>query len=1699
MLETISATSTRRPLAHPLPPLPPPLPPTTGPVAPAPTPAAIVPRTSLASRHSCARRPPSILATETASEMPGIAEPELLEEPEPAPVELPVDDTPPRPYVIFKQHVEIEIDFREKRVHGRSHILVVPIDPDISEIYIDARQCAIDVNNVTVSNCPAQAFYEDPCDKITTPDAYQWSARQWPLRKRRMERLLHHRRKEVPVTGHDMACCQPLDGSLCVILPSADQVKKKNRDAPKADQQELLIHADGNVQGYRISIPFELKNVNNGLHFVGVDEGDMRYPYVYTRHSVEPGTACSIFPCIDDPGCRNPWKISITTPRTLGDAFHPPHLTQQYLRSASTQNGIRKRKPGEEALVRPDYGLTEEDKQLELTVVCSGFLTGEVVDKDDETKKTMTFEVDDNKAAKHIGFSVGPFEHVDLWSEFRSEEDDTKLGVHAAKVHGYCLPGRAEEVKNTCAALVTAVDYFVLHFGRYPFENYKVCFVDDMVEDTIPLCAFSLCSSRLLYPSDIIDTEIETTRTLVYSLASQWFGVNIVPNTKSDIWLVVGIAWFMTDYFMKALCGNNTFRFRMKTMADRLVEIDVKRPSLHDMGEHLYLGSFEVDFMNLKAPLVLFILDRRLSKSSGSAGISRIISRMVSKANTSTQANDDVLPSDLFRKACEKVGSTRLESFWNQWVVGSGCPRFDVFQRFNKKKLCVEMTVRQTQDMAAAKARPIDKNDFWRDVREETHAVYAGELQQSFTGPMTIRIHEADGTPYEHIVEIREDGARSVRFEIPYNTKYKRLKRNRRQRERAMANNNAKEEGQKELYYLGDVMQHPDEVEEWGFRDWDEETEAKMDQESYEWIRMDADFEWICEMKTNLPAYMYASQLQQDRDVAAQQDSMLFLKQSFAKSGAHPLVSTILTRTLLDPRYFYGVRLMAAEELPRHAVQEQVDWIGLKHLVKTFQHFFCYPDSTTPRPNNFSDKRQYMIQCAIPEAMAHIRGEDGKCPKEARTFILGLLQANNNSENAYSDQFYICKLIKALAICQIPDEKKAKPRMDMSLSFGDGIDEDEIMAEVVDTEPENFRDMALEEIERYRRRDEYAPSFQNCFTVAALDALCLLMKAEVIPSSPLTFVQYLQDKTCDIVRIKACESLVELGLLDKPEFLRFFFSLISTDPSPFVRDQLFKSLCRGLASIAIGERTDSGKQTPQPVKEGLDLVLEQENSIMEERQKAKARKEDLHAALAALKQQTEDDEALQETIWQALESPVLTVTERISLLEICALLVDEDPSLTFKVQYPGVWTANPIERVPGEKCVMKFRRHYRTKSRKIYATRAPQSPAPPPPRPEAKRTITLNLNRTPSISSKPVAATPTSQPPPPPHAPSPAPTLPSTPPVSTSAPVQPKKSINVVTVPKPRTDSPAPASKVARQLTPNATAFSPKPATKPSSANPMSKMSKPTSITNPLSKSISKPMSKPISKPVKPAVKPAGKPAVKPPISQEKILKNGEQRRETISVLPPIRPTIEPQQTEQKQHVPKVNGNGSLTLKTPKPLKRASTESESGRPSKIVKLNTSGIIDAVKRLQPRSKVVTLKFTKWERLNIGKASPSSVTIRAAGKKSTSEKKLTSNSDVARMSSKHRATPPITNNAPKATPPPQSRPRSSTPISTNQPPVNNHSGGSSGKPRKPLPDMTRRALPSAAPNSHTSPSKTSSSASPPLPKPAPKLKIKVRPPP
>jgi len=1246
------------------------------------------------------------------------------------------------PFSVIKQEVELEVNLREKSVTGVSTLWIFPLEDDLEEIALDARQMEIDVDNVTVNDVKVLAENHDPYDVLQIPMQWQLGVSQHHILRSRLRSILPDKRPDVPISEREKQIlgCVPADRSLLVGLRSAGSAPKDGTlsrvvklKAPRADKdttedKDLL----------KVSIPFRSKRIRDGLHFAGVDDGDLRYPHVYTRHSIGPGTASCIFPCVDDPSSRHAWKVSIKCPRTVGDAFAQRLATQSAAPSAAPSTANRKRKPGENVPSPPQpcgAPMAEEDKLQELTVVCSGNLSGEQIDPADETKKIMTFECQ-NSAAQHIAFAVGPFEHIDLWAEFRTEEADEKLGANAAKIHAYCLPGRADEVRHACSPIVAAADYFAPEFGKYPFESYKVCFVEDMVQSTASATSMSLCSTRLLYPKDIIEPELDTTRTLIHALASQYFGVHIVPDQRTDSWIVVAAQWFMTDYFLRTLCGNNWYRFHLKEMSDKLVEVDINRPSLHDLGNHLHLGDFELEFMSLKAPIVLFILDQRMSKIPGSTGVVRVISNMVSNANISNTDPKHTSVSDVeFRRACEKRSQYRPDELWDQWVRHAGCPKLSIKQRFNKKNLNVDIVITQTQ--SNEKPKHITKDDFWRELQEEFHNVYAGETPKLFTGPFTIRIHEADGTPYEHYQAITDKDKNGTNLSIAYNTKYKRLKRTKKAQAAAASGGGDRHDIQEDdvVYFnmLGDILQSEKEMTDWGLEEWDQKIQAAMDGESYEWIRFDCNFEWAAEINTDMPGYMYLAQLQQDRDVVAHQDAMLF----FNRVEGHSVASTILTRTAMDRRYYPGIRTMAIEGLPKHCVAE-VGYIGMFQLILTFRHYYC--DRITvkspgggnqvgysPVLNDFHDKGLYAVQCALPAAIARTRHAGGRCSGHARNFILELLLFNNNSENEYSDQFYIAKLLEALTTSLIPDK----------------VDEGKVLVSTLkdydeaDAEFKNFIQRAIEEIDKYRRMDEWFLSYQNIWTTTALNCKMRLMKERIIPVAPLEFVQYLQDDNLDLVRIKAFECLVELGMLSKGPILKLLLSSLSTDKSPFVRDRLFNIFCRGIAAIALGENKISSQPEPEPMEDDGILIVDQGDTEIQQRKRDAVRKEDITHALQALKEELRTNTDLPLAIWRAVESPIIGLKEKAHLLDLCAAMFDPELSMLVTLNYPKYWNCERVEddnvadprAKQNKRCIIRFVQAYRTEptERIVMETSPPPAELPPSePRPQAPSRIRLS-------------------------------------------------------------------------------------------------------------------------------------------------------------------------------------------------------------------------------------------------------------------------------------------------------------------------------------------------------------------------------------
>lgn len=388
-----------------------------------------------------------------------------------------------------------------------------------------------------------------------------------------------------------------------------------------------------------------------------------------------------------------------------------------------------------------------------------------------------------------------------------------------------------------------------------------------------------------------------------------------------------------------------------------------------------------------------------------------------------------------------------------------------------------------------------------------------------------------------------------------------------------------------------------------------------------------------------------------------------------AAQREHPLVSTILVRTLMDRRYFYGIRTAAATALSTHA-KDELDWVGLHHLEKAFQEFFCYPDSPMTRSNDFSDRTAYYVQCVIPQAIAKVRDNIGRAPFRVRTFLLEKLRFNDNSNNEvsicdsmcrliligfkYSDCHYVATLMSALAEALSSKPAPSDDTFEMDIEDGDDL---------------RFHRTCLDEIDRYRRLDEWIPSYHNILSTTALDCTRLLAKAGTIQNNPADFLQYTQDGTSDELRVNAFTNLMDLGMCKNNAILRWLLFVLGTDPSPYIREQMFRIFAKALGGIAIGD-TSSRETAAATQNEGL--IIEQESST-EARQADLARKQTILGALAALKAEMGANAVLKAALWEAVTSPVISLKEMGDLLLVCSLLYTPVTSMEVRLEYPRYW------------------------------------------------------------------------------------------------------------------------------------------------------------------------------------------------------------------------------------------------------------------------------------------------------------------------------------------------------------------------------------------------------------------------------------------
>ena len=165
-------------------------------------------------------------------------------------------------------------------------------------------------------------------------------------------------------------------------------------------------------------------------------------------------------------------------------------------------------------------------------VAVSGRRTGKhrVGDRD-----VWSFDMDEPMASQVVQLATGDLVEVD-----RGRVSGTRLRDVVARRH-------APVVEGTLAEGPGQFRWMLGKAGRYPFDEYGVLAVDQLLQYALETQTLTLHPAELfdpnVYPQDFAQT------IAVHELAHQWFGNSVAIATYSDLWLAEGPAtWFEQEF-----------------------------------------------------------------------------------------------------------------------------------------------------------------------------------------------------------------------------------------------------------------------------------------------------------------------------------------------------------------------------------------------------------------------------------------------------------------------------------------------------------------------------------------------------------------------------------------------------------------------------------------------------------------------------------------------------------------------------------------------------------------------------------------------------------------------------------------------------------------------------------------------------------------------------------------------------------------------------------------------------------------------------------------------------------------------------------------------------------------------------------------------------------------------------------------------
>lgn len=302
-------------------------------------------------------------------------------------VDVPSPPTPGAGFSIIHQKVELDIDLLRRSLTGKTELTISPHTKDLRVLRLNCRQCEIkfvSVNGKTASSAP----YTDPYKNATLP----WDAgvHQYHMLRRKLEGQLKDPPEEELIVNFpknfkiEEIDFFSLEGNNVLLAKIGSWKKQTDDTVVEASQSGRAgIEQTSRFTPITARIEWVIHKIRDGMHFVGWEEGDLRYPHAYSKNSLSPGAACCLFPCADDRTSRPTWEISIKCPRSIGDALKPSPsidclVVNGNAANSNGRNGNHGRSHGGLRAEEDSFSFSDEDRALDLTVICTGEMSDEV-------------------------------------------------------------------------------------------------------------------------------------------------------------------------------------------------------------------------------------------------------------------------------------------------------------------------------------------------------------------------------------------------------------------------------------------------------------------------------------------------------------------------------------------------------------------------------------------------------------------------------------------------------------------------------------------------------------------------------------------------------------------------------------------------------------------------------------------------------------------------------------------------------------------------------------------------------------------------------------------------------------------------------------------------------------------------------------------------------------------------------------------------------------------------------------------------------------------------------------------------------------------------------------------------------------------------------------------------------------------------